>query len=196
VNYLPLSCGDSLGVGALLAFASRGEQFSGLSLPDLARMLGIAGLIGGMLTVGLMFLHGKVFWLGSLGHTFLVLVFGWLVFGAAKGFGGPLGWLLDSAALRFLGRISYGLYVFHHFFTGLDVRRFFDSLGLPAAWADYIGVQVLCRFTLTLLLAATSWYLYEKPLNNLKRHFTLRKKILDARAAKSVERLPNAPISN
>lgn len=177
VNYLPLSCVDALGIGGYLAFASRHQNLFSTSPSTLARRLGATGLAGGILMAGLMGIKGRVFWLESIGHAALVFVFAWIVFGAARGFRGPLGWLLNLSQLRFLGKISYGLYVFHHFFTGLDLPASFARLGLPANWAQYIVVQVLVRFLLTLSLASLSWFLYEKPLNDLKRFFTLEKKL-------------------
>jgi peptidoglycan/LPS O-acetylase OafA/YrhL len=173
VNYLPLSCGDSLGVGACLAFALRNETFFRAPASTIARHMGIVGLSGGIVMTILILLHGRTFRLETIGHTFLVFGFGWLVFGAARGFRGPLGQVLDRRELQFLGKISYGLYVFHHFFTYQNFRSLFDLAGLPSHWTENVVVVSVVRLVLTILLAAASWYLYEKPLNNLKRFFTL-----------------------
>jgi peptidoglycan/LPS O-acetylase OafA/YrhL len=42
--------------------------------------------------------------------------------GAASGVGGPAGWMLMSPVLRYLGKISYGLYVFHLFVAHVFAR--------------------------------------------------------------------------
>jgi peptidoglycan/LPS O-acetylase OafA/YrhL len=122
----------------------------------------------------------------SLGHTFLIFFYGWLVFGAAVGFRGVIGDVLMRPELRFLGKISYGLYVFHHFFTFVSFRGFLENVGFPTGIADNIFAQSLVRLIMTILLAVTSWYLYENPLNNLKRHFSLRRKLREASTAQGV----------
>jgi peptidoglycan/LPS O-acetylase OafA/YrhL len=180
VNYFPLSCGDSLGVGACLAFASRNGAFLKWEPPRLARGLGILGLAGGLIVGGFMLVRGESFWLLTIGHTCLILVYGWLVFRAAKGFGSVAGRVLMRPELRFLEKISYGLYVFHHFFTHVSFRGFLERLGVPSSLAENALAQSFVRLLLTILLATVSWYLYENPLNNLKRHFTLRKKLAQA----------------
>ena len=190
VNYFSLSCGDSLGVGACLAFASRMGVFLKWEPSGLARVMGVLGLTGGILSGVLMLIAGDVFWLLTMGHTFLIFLYGWIVFGAARGFGGLIGGVLMLPGLRFLGKISYGLYVFHHFFTYVSFRGFLEKLGLPLRVAEDALAQSLARLAVTIILAVTSWYLYESPLNNLKRYFTLRKKLAEARGR---EELPNAP---
>jgi peptidoglycan/LPS O-acetylase OafA/YrhL len=186
VNYLPLSCGDSLGVGACLAFASRKGTFFKWTPSALARVFGNLGLVGGLLTGGLMLMTGDVFWVRSIGHSFLIFFYGWLVFRAAVGFRGLTGEVLMRAELRFLGKISYGLYVFHHFFTFVNFRGFLENVGLPARIAENVFGQSLMRLIVTILLAIASWYLYENPLNKLKRHFSLRRKLADGRLKEEV----------
>jgi peptidoglycan/LPS O-acetylase OafA/YrhL len=62
--------------------------------------------------------------------------------------------------LTFLGRISYGLYVFHVFAISLSDRT---DLPLPARMALGLGI--------TLTLALASWYVIESPCLRLKRNF-------------------------
>jgi peptidoglycan/LPS O-acetylase OafA/YrhL len=178
VNYFPISCGDSLGLGACLAVATR-DGFFGASGSQVARRIGILGLLGALASAALIPVAGNALAV-QMGHTFVVLFFGWLVFGAAQGFGGWFGALLNRPELRFLGKISYGLYVFHHFFTLSHVRTFLGLLGLPPEWSEHVVVQFVVRLFFTVLLAAISWYLYEKPLNNLKRHFTIAKELKES----------------
>ena len=179
VNYLPLSCGDSLGVGACLAFAWRNGLFFTWTPSALARALGVLGLAGGLITGCLMLTANDGFWLLSLGHTFLIFVYGWLVYRAAVGFRGVIGVVLMRPELRFLGKISYGLYVFHHFFTHVSFRVFLENFGLPSRIAENVFTQSLVRLLITILVAFASWYLYENPLNNLKRHFSLHRKFAE-----------------
>ncbi len=87
------------------------------------------------------------------------------------------GWarLLTQPALQLFGRISYGLYVFHHlliFFLrdrGVQVNAFPRMLGsqLPGQ-----ALLLLLATTLSLALALLSWQLLEEPLLRLKHLFT------------------------
>ena len=84
--------------------------------------------------------------------------------------------MLFRSPLRYVGRISYGLYVQHTF-----VRTLLFGLGaLPGlatvgAWLRATEQQPLRWFpfaTATVLATATaSWHLFERPLNALKDRF-------------------------
>jgi peptidoglycan/LPS O-acetylase OafA/YrhL len=68
----------------------------------------------------------------------------------------------------YLGRISYGVYVFHHFAPAAmhwaATRWNIDALQRPP-------VLLTAYAVFTLVLAVLSWHLYELPINRLKRHF-------------------------
>jgi len=74
---------------------------------------------------------------------------------------GPLGWL---------GRISYGFYVFH-----ILLEPFYDRLGANIAHThtgDYYHiVRALVAFILTYVIALLSFYVFEMPILSLKRFF-------------------------
>ncbi len=78
---------------------------------------------------------------------------------------------LDWKPMQYLGKISYGLYVYH-----FPVIWFVDRIrdfGLPAPTAK--ALTALIAFPITLLLASASYHLMEKPILNLKdRFFSLR----------------------
>lgn len=99
---------------------------------------------------------------------------------AVLGFGGPMRWLLENPVSQYMGKISYGLYLYHNFvfnvyhtppthFTVRAWRRITDVL--PFLHSSYI-FQFGFYLSLTLLLATLSWYLIEKPINNLKDRFS------------------------
>ena len=73
----------------------------------------------------------------------------------------PLGWL---------GRISYGFYVYH-----ILLEPFYDHLGAQIAHTytgDYYHiVRALLAFVLTCIISAISFYLFEMPILSLKRFF-------------------------
>jgi peptidoglycan/LPS O-acetylase OafA/YrhL len=66
-----------------------------------------------------------------------------------------------------LGKISYGLYVYHLpiYWFALDI----GDLGVRANWVNPIATII--TFFGTILLASISYRFIEKPLLNLKDHF-------------------------
>jgi peptidoglycan/LPS O-acetylase OafA/YrhL len=100
------------------------------------------------------------------------LTAGWLVWNASIGINGPIGKLLKIKPLLYLGTISYGIYVYHNFIPHLMYRTFglpsiAQILGLPRAWV--MDSLLICGVTIS--LAAFSWHVFERPINNLKRYF-------------------------
>jgi peptidoglycan/LPS O-acetylase OafA/YrhL len=79
---------------------------------------------------------------------------------------------LEWRPMRYLGKISYGLYVYHSpliWFAG-RIR----DLGVPEPAAK--PLTALIAFVATLLVASASYYLLERPVLNLKdRFFSLKR---------------------
>lgn len=80
------------------------------------------------------------------------------------------------AAMVYLGRISYGMYVFHITFFWLVYRVFNDEiaslskfLGLYE-WRNNVGFVI--AFIATLVISALSYHFFEKPFLRLKKRFT------------------------
>jgi peptidoglycan/LPS O-acetylase OafA/YrhL len=80
------------------------------------------------------------------------------------------------ASVIYLGRISYGLYLFHELFYFLVFRtwkvwltRFSEVLHLPG-WRNGLGTAL--AFCLTMLAAHLSYTIYERPFLRLKKRFT------------------------
>ncbi|QHW00913.1 acyltransferase family protein [Spirosoma endbachense] len=99
---------------------------------------------------------------------------------AVLGFGGPMKWLLENPVSQYMGKISYGLYLYHNFvfnvyhtrpthFTMRAWRRITDIL--PFLNSSYF-FPFCFYLSLTLLIATLSWYLVERPINNLKDRFS------------------------
>lgn len=70
---------------------------------------------------------------------------------------------LSWAPLRWLGKICYGLYLWHTF-VGLTVAHVIDAAGLP--WGP--SLRVACWLGCTLAVATASWFLFEQPILGLK----------------------------
>jgi peptidoglycan/LPS O-acetylase OafA/YrhL len=75
--------------------------------------------------------------------------------------------VLGASALVYIGRISYGIYVYHPF-----VKAYYDQF---AAAHYYAAGQWPLRFAVVTLfsvaVAAISWHFFELPINALKRYF-------------------------
>lgn len=102
------------------------------------------------------------------------LVLGWVVWRASRGFGGAVGALLESKPIRYLGKISYGLYVIHLMIPRLwmifDRHVFGRAHVLPDAEARFV-----VYLAVTIALASLSWHFYERPINRLKRRFPYKR---------------------
>jgi peptidoglycan/LPS O-acetylase OafA/YrhL len=150
---------DFLGLGGLLAvvWGNRRAHFILRSLGGIAMVILALNLIFEFTTVN----NAMTLW---------ALAFTALVSKAAEGFGGPVGSFLNWGVLRYLGRISYGIYLYH--LPVLLVWTFSQKLGvrLPDVGAERFVIAGM----ITVLLAATSWHFYERPINDLKRFFPYR----------------------
>lgn len=165
---LPLSCLDTLGVGALLALRKNqiGEQQS-RSYP-----FGNAGLLlgFGVLAVFVLLRAMNQAWIISYAifDVGAALIAGWVVSIASPGFRGPIGRFLEIRPLVYVGTISYGIYVYHNFVLH------FMYLPKTATILLLLHSSLLASLLIgvvTISLAAFSWHVFERPINNLKGHF-------------------------
>ena len=99
---------------------------------------------------------------------------------AVLGFGQPVKWLLENEIAKYLGQISYGLYLFHNIvFNYYHTQSTFITMRV---WRKVVSVlpflqtapvfQLVYFFVLTVMMAALSWHLIEKPINSLKDRFS------------------------
>jgi peptidoglycan/LPS O-acetylase OafA/YrhL len=76
--------------------------------------------------------------------------------------------VLESKTLLYLGKISYGIYLFH------NLIPYFYDIQLPQLLKPYsIYVVHGLRFILLILISTFSWYLLEKPFLRLKDRFVV-----------------------
>jgi peptidoglycan/LPS O-acetylase OafA/YrhL len=99
----------------------------------------------------------------SLATAFYVAVIGYTIVSGST----LTNRLLSASPLRFIGRVSYGLYVYH-----LIVYYFALS---PARHLS-LGLQFIACFGGTFLIAVLSWYGYERWFILLKNRITLERK--------------------
>jgi peptidoglycan/LPS O-acetylase OafA/YrhL len=122
-------------------------------------------------------LYAGLFWVNhSIDHhaplaledTGAALVFCWLIAGASRGFVGPFGRLLELRPIVYLGKISYGIYIYH-FLVPLAFAEVARRMGFGYENSGFVNFLVTAIVTFG--IAALSWHLFERPINGLKRHF-------------------------
>ena len=104
------------------------------------------------------------------GYSLINYLFAVLIYGVARE-----GWLvgfLEVRPLRYLGRISYGLYVYHFPIVWFSAR--IADLGIKPPLLQ--PLTALLALAATILVASLSFFLLERPALNLKDRFFLFKK--------------------
>lgn len=163
------ACLDALAIGGWLAWLRRNPNIS----PETRRQWCRAGLILGLTTQGLLVSQVLPQQIASAvnvagGRLALSGIFMFVIETAARGIAGWIGRLLRSAPMVYLGRISYGIYVLHHFM--LEVPQDWQPR-LVRESADGSVLKFVWLSLLTLAAAALSWRFYERPLNRFKSRF-------------------------
>lgn len=193
-DLLPLSQFDTFGMGALLAYLPFSKkQLPWLENPKIAPALFVA--ITATLIVILNF-----DWPSPLFNLLFSACALLLIHRAQKGFKGPVGWLLNRPVIIYLGRISYGLYVYHLFMpwlwnclAGTQGRYRLPIAIFTNPWMHTVLVNRIAQSILLLGIASLSWFFFEKPLIKLK-NLPLRKKKQPASAihppAHEIQSLP------
>lgn len=168
-------CMDALGLGALLAICAHREARGARGGLSAERLSFLAAAIGAPL---FFFAQGYRYQVGltatddlayripgdiGLGLASLTLVYLATTRGPSL-----IRRALELPPVRYVGRISYGIYLYHLFLIpiGRDFARRFDLAELNR------GSRMFFLYSATsLLLAALSWWLIEKPINAQKKRF-------------------------
>lgn len=161
---------DTLGIGALLAWlrVSAGDG------PAFRQRLQWAASAAAGVALLLQFVPDSA-WFAVLHRVALAILCAFLVLRCVEGLTGPAGQALTWRPLVYVGKVSYGVYVFHMFAPDI-VGKLLTFAGLPHSGYRTPG-GIALMFLVTFCLAAISWRFFEAPLNRLKSHFpyTVRK---------------------
>lgn len=168
VEVLPVSCLDSLGLGAMLAVLRDEQRGMSRGFEWACLIIGLPLWIAFRAGVVARLTMPEAIW--TLESTCASLVFTWLIGRAADGFRGPFGHVLSFGPIVYLGTISYGLYVIHlpliywKYLWKTDARLLQDIM-------YWIPSRFLFLLFITVCVASVSWWFYERPINSLKRYW-------------------------
>lgn len=167
IRNLPLSQFDALAGGALLAMLRwQGSHLCGLADWKKWRRWSAAA--------GFLFYVGSLKWpfapaqqmLAATGSAiFMAALVDWTAHDA-KGFAKKL---LSFRPLVYVGKISYGIYLYQ-FVSLFLVYKVQSLLGHPRLMNHWAGFAIVWTM-LTLLVSMASWHLFERPVLKLKRRF-------------------------
>lgn len=151
---------DALCFGALLTL-SEGNR-------SLARMIDWAGPFAAIFVAASV---ADLAPLGVIGTSAVYfcrgLAFAWVIGLAVRGGTPLLNNMLGARLPAYIGKISYGIYVFHPFVDTLYAHAVEGWHVGSMHWAARFSVVTLA----TIALAAISWRFFEAPINSLKRYF-------------------------
>jgi peptidoglycan/LPS O-acetylase OafA/YrhL len=164
------TCLDSFGLGAIMAYLFLYHKDKFVWLFSNRYLLVVSLLV----FIANTYIR-KTYWPqhNMLNERFIPSVFFFfLIGGAIIGYKGWLKWLLQNPVSSYLGRISYGIYVYHNF-----VYNYYHKIeGSPVIKVltkfpqieNNPALRFVFLFAITIGLATASWYIIEKPINALK----------------------------
>jgi peptidoglycan/LPS O-acetylase OafA/YrhL len=173
LGVFPIASLDALGLGALLAFYTHNPEKFKHAKRNLCKFgLRIClPLIISLIIVSFVY-KGTILLNILIRPTILATFFVWLVSNAASGFDGFLGKILEFKPLAFIGKISYGIYVYHNFMNpiyGIVTWHLNITNSIPLVF------EILIKAIASFAIAILSWFLIEQPINNLKKYFGYKK---------------------
>jgi peptidoglycan/LPS O-acetylase OafA/YrhL len=172
LNYmLPFTSFASFGLGALLSFLL---VFHRNQLPKAYRLLTLVAVACSLLLLGFILRGYPLLLPIRTVHSLLAL---WLIAHVmlAQERKQPQLWILDNRVLAFVGKISYGMYLYHvplgYDYPYLDryINWLFPSFVRSSVY--YPQVVFVENFVLLVMLSWISWILLERPILNLKKYF-------------------------
>ena len=168
VYALPFSHFDAFACGALLNLIPKIPKAK-LQFFILLPLFPLGGMLADYLAVGQWNIEAGFGWQLLLPHAYksvwgysaLNYLFMLLIYGVARE-----NWFLrflDHPWMRYLGRISYGLYVYHYATYYMMTQIIFPTVN------QFTGA--LITFVVTVAIASVSFRFFEKPIDNLKERW-------------------------
>ena len=157
---------DTLALGALCAILARSRHADRVQAWSTILLILAAGCLLGlwMLTGGLRY---EDVLMRTVGFSIAGVAFSLVLIGVLAKRDTRLTAPLRNPVLRYIGMVSYGIYVLH-IFVGAVTRKALTLVGVPYT----LGTGLSVLYTLLAIGAASvSWYLFEKRILRLKRYF-------------------------
>ena len=179
-NYVLTPCRmDSLAIGGLCALLVRGPAAA-----DWFRRARPIAMVSGVAIVSMILWRRGLSQddpiVQTVGFSLLAVFFGAILLLAVAASPASLAgrfWTLPP--LRFMGKLAYGLYVFHPFFI-VPLSRLFEGRHRAAlGWGHFSGILIFAAggIAASLVTAFLSWHLYEKHFLKLKAFFEYGRRI-------------------
>jgi peptidoglycan/LPS O-acetylase OafA/YrhL len=165
---LPFACTDALGIGALLAYFQDKESGSPEAAALFTRWLKWVGPLPFAVFMGSKACGATIPGTPVLADLAAALAFGWVVSRATTSFHGLVGWVLELAPLRYLGRISYGIYILHSF---MPVLLFYVLRWTHLSLRETSIFRFFLLIGMSVGAASISSRYFESPINAYKRFF-------------------------
>jgi peptidoglycan/LPS O-acetylase OafA/YrhL len=175
---LPHTCLGAFGMGALLSWV---VVFRPAVLPAVYKVLAALSVVAAVILVMQVIMAR---WDIVPVRTLVSVLTGWLIaliLYKRGNIAGPLSMVLTNRGLIFLGKISYGIYLFHpiipHYTKDILERM---NRHIPVLGSHLLFFE---QCTLAVLTAWLSWRLIEQPILGLKKYFVLSRKAVRPQAA-------------
>jgi peptidoglycan/LPS O-acetylase OafA/YrhL len=166
INALTISCADSLGFGALIAYWSLYR----VSLIDKINKFKFAILLSLLPFIYFIIYPRKFDFIVITGNNFLFSIFAFFIVIKASQmkFSFFTKFLLENGIAVHLGKISYGIYLYHFF-----MPDFYNQMSdwIPAYFYNGSHYRTPFLFMSAIAFAECSWFIIEKPLLKIKDRF-------------------------
>jgi peptidoglycan/LPS O-acetylase OafA/YrhL len=179
-------CVDAFAIGGILAYKyTRASEWECKMIDKYSSIIVYTGI-----PICLVIILTKSYYFSFVYNRFLFAAFSMkIIEGAIVGYRNYIGRFLQNRTVLYLGRISYGIYLYHlliplvfwkvHNFTYNFAFIHYPSFFITyqkgiATFENIISSPVACFIiysTLTIGVAALSWKFLEKPINKLKLNF-------------------------
>ncbi|HEX8517925.1 MAG TPA: acyltransferase [Bacteroidia bacterium] len=165
INAFTLSCGDALGLGALIGYWMLYDKSK---LDFINKNHWLLGSSAAIFAFFMIFPRPSEVVVMIFGNTlFSIFAFFVVARAAEDKFKGCAKSLLENKAISHLGKISYGIYLYHFFMP--------DLYNYLAEHSEYIKTlkenKNVFYMIVAILIAQLSWTIIEKPINSLKKRF-------------------------
>lgn len=182
VSYVnPLSAIDCFGLGGVLAycFHYQKDQFTRIiNWKYTIRISFIIYFFGLLYSKNSEFQHGNVFY-AVFERSFSAIFAFFLIAECISEKQTKFSKYFENKVINYLGKISYGLYVYHNFIFNYyhfekNTVWWFLTRNLPLNYLElinFVPLRFVLSFTILVIVASLSWFLIEKPINDLKNKF-------------------------